>query len=190
MVYENTGGVPNVMTYTGRGGEGYGDYGHQSWWWVFALVLIFLALIFLWGRGHDRRNGLEDIIPALALSNGIGKKNDGCCCEHRDLLKETGHLQKEIMQTAWQNDKSVLENRFLASLGFKEQEVLGLKNTSEIMNRICMLENNLREDKLRATEMKLNNLETIVGIRGLGLIPAHAYASYPVNPPHCSPSFA
>ena len=152
-----------------------GGHDNQTWnnpFWAVIVFVIFVVIIALFWRNDNRKDGygMESIYPALALGK-LGK--DGCGCEHRDLLKETGLLQKEIAMTAWQNDKSILENRHITALGFKEQEVLGLKSTADIMNRICTLENNLREDKLRAAELKLNNLETVISIRGLGSIPAY-----------------
>jgi len=183
MIYENTGGVPNVMTSTGGGYDG-GTW-NSPFWAVIIFVIFVVIIAMFWRRDEHKGYGLDGILPAMAL-NKFGK-DDGCACEHRDLLLESGNIKKEIMQTAWQQDKSTLENRHITALGFKEQEVLGLKNTADIMNRICVLENNIREDKLRAAELKLNNLETVISIRGLGAVPSY-YSAHPPYP--CTPNTA
>jgi len=173
--------------FTSSGGS---DYQNGTWnnpFWAVIIFVIFVVIIALFWRRDDHKGnyGIDGVLPALAL-NKFGKE-DGCCCEHRDLLLESGNIKKEIALVGWQQDKTALENRNLVTLGFKENEILGLKSTSEIMNRICTLENNLREDKLRATELKLNNLETIIGIRGLGAVPSY-YSAHPPYP--CTPQGA
>ena len=93
MVYDtNVGGVPAITHAVGGGRDS--DYGHQSWWWIFGLI--FLALIFLWGRRDKERCGLESVMPALAMGGGL-KGHNGCGCEHRDLLLETGNIKKECL---------------------------------------------------------------------------------------------
>lgn len=45
------------------GGDGYGMMGA---WWIFALVIIFFALVF-WGRKDEKRAGFEDLLGAAAI---------------------------------------------------------------------------------------------------------------------------
>ena len=181
MIYENTGGVPNVMTSTG----GYDGDRQGSYWWIFALVLVFFALIF-WRRDGRDETGLNGILPALAL--GKINKGDDYCHEHWSLYKEQSDIKKEIMQVGWQTDKSVLENRTAMALGFKENEILGLKSTAEIMARIDNLEKSFKNDEIRRLESKVNFLDTVMAIRPPGAIPAIPHAYYPMHNPCAAPA--
>lgn len=178
--------------FTSSGGN---DYQNGTWnnpFWAIIIFVIFVVIIALFWRRDDHKKdnyGMEAILPAMMLQNN--QKKDSHCCHERDSLKEFGDIKREIAMVGWQNDKSVLENRTALALGFKDNEVLSLKSTGEIMLRIDNLEKSFKNDEIRRLESKVNHLETVASIRGWGLIPAHAYAQYPMhNPcapvPHCA----
>ena len=175
MVHESM--MPSNFTATGGGESGYSS----PFWAVIILVVFFVVIAMFWRRDDHKKDGvLESVVPAMLLQQN-SKKNDDYCHEHWSLLKEQSDIKKEIMQVGWQNDKSVLENRTAMALGFKENEILGLKSTSEIMLRIDNLEKSFKNDEIRRLESKANYLETIVGVRGLGAVPSVPHAYYPVH---------
>ena len=126
MIYENTQGVPNVLATTGSDGE------KSGWWsgmWIFAIVIIFFALILIWRRddhGYEHKGGYDSmagIAPALAVG-AMNNQNSRCCpqptydvCGHgheyehgeherwdieRDQMREFANLRMELKETGWQ----------------------------------------------------------------------------------------
>lgn len=131
--YTDTGAVPNVTVADSRGK---GDYDGSSGWgsmWVFALVIIFLALVFLWGRrdGHDGRRdgcGIDGLIPALALANN--KPHDGGVCKEtlafdrfaalenhqwdhvRDDLKGHNEIERNVDKNHYETSRQVCDTQY------------------------------------------------------------------------------
>ena len=188
MIHES--GQPGNFTSTGTGDH------QQSWWWVFALVLIFLALIFLWGRRdeHPKHNNyLDGMLPALAMSNMMGHQKPACGVydhQHWDMAlndaREFGNIKMEIKETAWQQsrdqDKYFYEQQKTNLVGFKDVEIQNLNNTARIESRIDQLEKTFKEDEIRRQGNRINYLETV-----LALQPRPIQPSYPVNPPVAYP---
>jgi len=141
MVYENTGQVPNVMTSTGGGDDASRQ---NNWWgiWIFAIVIIFFALIFMWRRdGDDHRKGYGngnvggDALPYMLAAQCMDKRGHGCGCEggfnganlwdiERDNLAQFAQTRQEIVTNAFttqrENDRYFYENRTATDRGFYE----------------------------------------------------------------------
>jgi len=148
-MFADVGNVPAVISKDGYGGRdssfGYG--------WIFALVLIFLALVFLWGRNdrRDHRYGGTDIAATVAPlaaakmmedKGGYRYNNNGWDWneshrEHWDILRDQGAenraLQKEVLENKYALSKEVLENKWVLTREmdqnhFKTQEqICGVK---------------------------------------------------------------
>ena len=166
--------------------------------WIFALVI--LALFFLWNK-NDRRNdcgnGYEAIMPALAIGAmdknkcyGGGYNGENLWDVERDMMREFGttgrefgDVKKEIMQTAWTGQKEnahyFYEQQKTNLLGFKDTEIQGMRNTSEIVKRIDALESRIANDRLRQLEIENSQFRTVLGVRGYGAVP-----SVPACPPY------
>ena len=205
MIHENVGGIPNVMTATGGSDHDRG-YGYTWIWAIFALVIIFFALIF-WGRNdRDHRGyGLEALAPALALNQA--NKNCGCGGHHsyghdypkyewdamRDNLREFGDVKKEIMGTTYAQSRemdryfydqraAVDKTNYDTLLGFKQNEVLMLQNTDSIKGQIAALErrqdDRFYQETIRRQGEEINYLKTV-----MALAPRPIQPSYPVQGP-------
>lgn len=205
------------MTYERGDGDNIGTGYGGGQWWVFALVVIFLALVF-WKKDDHKRDGgyAEAAIPALAMS-GYAKGNH-CNSEHRDWdimrdqMREFANVREEIRTVGHQNamtdakyfydnrtatDKGFFDQAMLtqqtrhdAALGFKDVELGNERQTKEVISRIDRLEGKLQEEKIQALLAEVNHFKTIYAIRGHGPVPA-----YPVAGPtplasgfmHCAP---
>ena len=162
MLSENVGGIPMVLTKTGSD-----DNGHQ--WqgtWIFALVLIFLAVFFLFGR-RDHRDGygVEAMLPYMMQN----KHHDGGR-DHwdsmRDTLRESGEIKKEIMGTSWEISKEMLMN-------FNKSEILGMQNTGEVLKSIAGLNQRLDQDIIRRQGDEINYLKTVAALAPRAPVPAY-----------------
>jgi len=180
--------------------DSHDGHGERSWgsMWVFALVIIFLALVFLWGRKDNydgNRSQLDSILPLLAAQNM--PKHNGCELEHWDSMKysltQFGDLKKEIVETAWgqakENDRYFYDQRaaidktnFDSLLGFKSAEISGLQNTAKIEARIDGLERRLDADIIRKQGEEINYLKTVAALAPKPPMPAY-YPNYGM-PPH------
>ncbi|MCL2391965.1 MAG: hypothetical protein FWC66_05075 [Oscillospiraceae bacterium] len=185
MVYENTGKVPNVMTSTG-GHDGAG-YSHT---WLFALVIIFFALIF-WRRDDNRKSdGLgEGLLTAGLLGGGLGGRvhSNHCTDEkiwdvERDMMTQFANVRDEMKDTAWrlsaEDAKAHSDHRYEMAIGFKNSEILGLQSKGEIIGRIDGLERRFDQDIIRKQGEELNYLKTVMCLQPKPVMPA-----YPVHPP-------
>ena len=134
------------------------------------------------------------------------KSND---CNHyewdnsRDMNREFGNIKMEIKEAAWtqsrENDKYHYEtarlidrNNYDTLLGFKNSEILGLQNTSNIEKRIDGLETRMKEDEIRRQGSRINYLETVMALSPKPPSPAY-FPSYPLPvqyaaEPCCYPS--
>lgn len=158
----------------------------NNWWWAF-IVLVVFALLLMWRKdGNEHRNnyGMDGMVaPLLAAqcANGGGytRAAAGISHEiwdtHRDMMSQFNQMGRE-------SDRYFYEQQKTSLLGFKDVEIEGMKNTARIESRIDALERTFKEDTIRQQDNKINTLETIIGIRGLGLVPAY-------NPPY-NPHFA
>jgi len=113
-----------------------------------ALVLIFLALIFLWGRRedgyhHKEYNSMDALAPALAVGAMNNQKcgggcNTGGCCDpcnfnatnhmwdlERDMMREFAQTRTEVKDNAYtqsmDNARYFYENRTATDRGFYDQ---------------------------------------------------------------------
>jgi len=187
-----------------RGGGGYGGAAWMGGIWIFALVI--LALFFLFSRdGHKHGGGYgEAVIPALALGNA-GHKSTLCMESklwdvERDQMREFANVRDEIKEVGWRQsseaakyfydnrtatDKSFFDQAMLtqqvrheADMGFARVDRDTHIQTREILARIDKMENDMKDKEIQQLTSKINFLETIQGVRGLGIPPA-----YPVHPP-------
>jgi hypothetical protein len=172
-MFSDVGGVPFVGAMTGGH-----DSGHDKsfgWGWIFALVIIFLALVFLWGRKGDgdyRRD--DDGILKYAAMNQLGGKNyeatqlelwDHC----RDDLKEFATLRTELKDSMWtlsrENDRNHYEtSRQLDGLSHRAdlntRDVLSATEASErrIMERLAYDREKRLEDERDALRIELSQV--------------------------------
>jgi len=196
MVHEAM--MPSNYTSSG-GGEG-----HSGWYgiWVFAIVIIFFALIMVWRRDDGHHKGNYDgaaMFAPLATAATVGSMNKAASHEiwdvERDQMREFANLRQQVDQASWtqtrDNDRYFYENRTATDkgfydngmlvqqtrydtlLGFKDNEVQGLKNTAEIKKEIGELKAQMQNDKIAALTSKVNFFETVVGVRGFGSVPSH-----------------
>ena len=136
---------------------GGGEDGHQGWWsgmWIFAIVIIFFALILIWRRDGDGKNENkwgDGLLPAMAMGmasrqrpdEGYGAGRHEIWDVERDQMREFCNIRQEIKDTAFaqqrENDKYFYENRAATDRGFYETRaatdqnrydtLLGFKNT-------------------------------------------------------------
>jgi len=187
------------------GGDAIGTRGDNSGWhgymWVFALVIIFLALVFLWGRrdneGHRGGYGMEGLAPLLAAKamdghNGYNGSvstlalDDRVWDNERDMMREFAQVRTEakdnLFQLSRDQDKYFYEGQKTTMQGFHHSEVENLKGLSRIEQRIDQMERNMNEKENQNLRAEVSELRTMVGIRGLGLMP-----SYNPQYNHCFP---
>jgi hypothetical protein len=163
--------------------------------WVFALVIIFFALIF-WARRDDGHKGNygDGVLPALAVGGIMEKKcHSGASHEiwdiERDQMREFANVRQEIKETGWEqqrentryfyeNRAAIDRNNYDTLLGFKNNEILGLQSKSDIMARIDTLERTFKEDEIRKQGNRINYLETVLALQPKPIPP-----SYPVGAP-------
>ena len=179
---------PIMIDKGGRDHDGGWSYG-----WIFALVIIFLALVFLWGRrdhGERHHNAVDGILPAMAL-NGMNHKNHGGHCVeekvwdvNRDQMREFANLRQEIADKACmqqrENDRYFYEqraatdrNNYDTLLGFKNNEILGLQNKGDIVTEIRNMRDEMKEEKLREQGNRINFLETVAALQPRPPVPAY-----------------
>ena len=154
--------------------------GDRSMWMIVAIVFIIFiifaiiafAFMFRENRGHNV--GMDALAPILATTaaKGIGCGDQYGWDNHRDM-------SKYFYDQRLENDKYFYEQQKTTLLGFKDNEIQGMKNTAEINANITKLRDEIKEDKLREKDSKINYLETVIGIRGL-----NPYVNFtaPLNP--------
>jgi len=177
------------------------DGGAWSGMWIFAIVIIFFALILIWRKdGGERRNDgnySDAITPALTMAamnqnacrpqcDGYdGHKNE---YQHwdiaRDELREFGEVKKEIAVTAlgqsremdkyfYEQRAAIDRNNYDTLLGFKNSEILGLQNTKEVVGRIDGLERRMDQDVIRKQGEELNYYKTVAALSPKPPMPAY-----------------
>jgi len=117
-MFADIGGVPAVITKSEGHDKSFG------WGWIFALVIIFLALVFLWGR-NDRHqtqhtNAMDAFMPlAAAKMMDTGHKPYSYDYNHqehwdisRDQLRDYGTLKSEIVENKWVLTREMDQNQF------------------------------------------------------------------------------
>jgi len=182
---------PVVMDKGSHGDDKHGMYGM---WWVFAIVIIFFALLLVWKKDGDRQhyglNALEGLAPALAMG-AMNKQHQPHYAdtrgyqEHWDTmiaqLKEFGELKKEsALLTLGQSremDQRFFEQQRSMLVGFKDTEIQGLKSTGEITRRIDDMERRLEErrqdDIIRKQSEEINYLKTVAALQPRAPMPAY-----------------
>jgi hypothetical protein len=181
MIHEST-MIPANTYHAGSGDE-------KGWsgMWVFALVIIFFALIF-WARRDDRGNGLGEYAPLLMGMGGYAGGRDKNLSHEiwdveRDQMREFANIRQQISETGYRGDmanaKYFYEQQKTNLLGFKDVEIQGLQNKGEIIGRIDGLERRMDQDIIRSQGNELNYLKTILGVRGWGIPPAQPVSTTP-----------
>ena len=100
----------------------------------------------------------------------------------RYFYEQRGAMDRGFFDQARLTDR----NNHDAQIGFKNVEIQGMQNTSEIRKEISDLRNDLKDKEIQQLTSKVNFLETVHGVRGWG-VPA----TYPVHPPQpFNPCFA
>ena len=174
--------------------QGKSDHdGDRGYWWIFALVIIFLAIIFLvaWRRDDGRRDGLDAnalAIPAMTAAVTAGQHRDDGNYEHwdglRDNLREFATVRESIKDTAYtqarEQDRYFYEQRAALDrnnhdtlLGFKNSEILGLQNTAGIAKEIAALRDQLKDEKIAALFSEVNHLKTVAMLAPKPPMPAY-----------------
>jgi len=124
-MFADIGGVPAVVT------KHEGDHHDRSfgWGWIFALVIIFLALVFLWGRNDHRKDGTDiaaTIAPLAAAKmmeghgghgrGGYGWDMNESHREHWDILRdqnrENSQLRFDVSENRWILTREMDQNQF------------------------------------------------------------------------------
>lgn len=139
-------------------GNGYGDGFGGNWAWIIVILALF------WGGGNWGNNGGDCAAAAFAngamtrneiangfdaqdIKNGIrGIQNglaDGFYAQNTTMLQGFNNTQRDIMQTGFQLNTGLLENRFATQQGFCETnrnidsvKFEGAQNTCQIINAI------------------------------------------------------
>jgi len=152
--FGDVGGVPATYMHSGHGYERRDDF---NWGWIFALVIIFLALVFLWGRrdGHHVGAGAE-VLPYMAMLEAGRNKNGGNCYEHwdghRDNLKEFGQLRQEVTANAWTQSREIDRNFWQLSREIDNNKYQASLDTRTIIEgyerRFSELQQNLLSEKI------------------------------------------
>jgi hypothetical protein len=113
---------------------------------VFIFVVFIIAAMFL--RRDDKHHGnIAETLTPLIAANAMNHKPyyDGHGnYEHwdivRDELREFGNLKYQGAENAWkisaENAKYFYEQQKTNLLGFKDVEILGLKNTAETVKEV------------------------------------------------------
>lgn len=149
-----TDGIQAVMDVN----RGYGDGFGGNWAWIIVILALF------WGGGNWGNNGGDCAAAAFAngamtrneiaggfdaqdIKNGIrGIQNglaDGFYAQNTTMLQGFNNVQREVMQTGYQLNTGILENRFATQQGFCETnrnidsvKFEGAQNTCQIINAI------------------------------------------------------
>jgi len=145
-MFADVGNVPAVVT---KGGEDYrrDDGWGQQFMWVFALVIIFLALVFLWGRrgeGEHRNNIGEALAPIAAASmldhnkhqDGYnhGRHNDLYIWDvERDNMREFANVRQEITEKAWAQNRDSDRYFFETNRNIDNTRFEGERNTRAVI---------------------------------------------------------
>jgi len=176
-LFSDIGGVPAVTVKDGDGDKS------TSYGWIFALVIIFLALVFLWGRKDEKRHDgyASDLAPLAAASMLSNNQHKPCDYdygrEHWDMnqayMKDFGLLNKQIAETGWNLSREFDKNNFDLSRqidGVKydtsrhidsvynglERGIDGVKHQNAIDARDIM---RLVEDRIKGLETKIDRNE-------------------------------
>ena len=137
MLYDKTDGNESPIMISRGGGDAGAAMMGGFIWPIFALVLIFLALVFLWGRRDGNRNegdyGMNAIAPILAATvaskahgNDYGYSRDNYAfdlhnagetrAEHlmgiRDTLIQSAETKERILQSQYALDQNIQRNHY------------------------------------------------------------------------------
>lgn len=191
-----------------KGGDGEGHYGNWSGIWIFAIVIIFFALLLVWRRDEGRHHGgdwANGIAPAMAMGMMAKQPNYNCDGyghsgrqEHwdivRDELREFGEIKKEAAMLAlgqsreidkgfYETRAAIDRNNYDTLLGFKNSEIQGLNNTREILQRVDALERRQDTEVIRKQGEELNYLKTVMALQPRPPMPAY-FPNYGVPVQH------
>jgi len=172
----------NVVVSEGRDG-GYG--GWALIWVVFAIIIVFLFVVFAWKRdGH--RDGIAELATPLALGMMGSKRDDHGEARHerwdtdRDVLREAGITKEKICESArstdQQNAKYFFDQLNALKDGFKQVEVLGMQQTEKVLGAVAALTMTYKDDIIRKQDAELAAYKA-------------AFMGHPVRLGGCDPAF-
>jgi len=175
MVHESEKG-----SYTYTGGRDSDGFGGQ--WWIFAIVVVFFAMMF-WKKDDRGKRDDNGILEGVALSGGLGgfagARHGGNHCidekvwdTDRDVLNGFGKQNENFWRLSSENANNFSNQRFETAMGFKNSEILGLQNNKEVLTAIATLNQRLDQDIIRKQGEDLTTIRTILGVRGYGHVPA------------------
>jgi len=203
------------------------DTHHGDRMWIFVILLVFLALLFLWGKKDHQQQPYHqppqydqygNIIPAMMMCSAMQHKqqphyNDGRHHEYqhwdiiRDEAKQFGEVKQQISETAYtqarESDRYFFDtNRNIdqqayntsrqidavahaSAIGFKENEVQGLKNTAQVIARVDDLEKRMDQEKIADLREQLAQERVVNRLQPRAPVAAY-WPSYPAPVQHNS----
>jgi hypothetical protein len=110
-MFADVGGIPAVVQTGGRDYGHDGGYGMMGAWWIFALVIIFFALVF-WGRRDEHKGGGFDQLFGLAALGNMKKDHQepAQAAAYVELNGRMNELSRQIQHNddiaAWRDIKN------------------------------------------------------------------------------------
>lgn len=164
-MFADVGGIPTVIT---KGGDE--DRGHSNFMWVFALVIIFLALVFLWGRNRDGSTGIAEIAALSAVNNN--PNNNLAPAAFTELNSRLDAIQREVGHNndlaelralytqACSTDMNVTQQAFNVSNLVNQTRtdtLLNLKDAAlQLANCCCDINRNVDNSRFEAAQNTCN----------------------------------
>jgi len=170
-MFADIGGVPAVFSKSSDGDNGHA-YGAMSGMWIFALVIIFLALAFLMrrdGYDHKPQNGYDPYAPLMAATafKGVegGYNHDKGYIDHkfqdlaqRDIYAQEFAIKEKIVEEARNVEKDIwhltAQNKDQTTQFLLNQE----QQTSALMREMNSIRDQFIQDRLRTLELENSNL--------------------------------
>jgi len=199
-------GGSNLLEASGSGFHpvNVGDSRDGNQLWIFALVLLFLALAFLWGNNNKNHQYPQGAMPHQVMPvqpmhmppyGGYDGGHKGHHNEYqhwdisRDSNREFGEVKRNIADSAYtqtqQSDRYFHEtNRNIDAQGYKnlehqkESEVQGMRNTADVIKRIDEMERRIEADKLGDLRAQLAHEKTVNRLMPQAPVPAY-WPQYP-----------
>lgn len=177
-------------------GNGYGDGFAGNWIWIIVIFALF------WGGGNWGNNGGDCAAAAFAngamtrneitngfnaqeVNNGIRGIQNGLCdgfyAQNTTMLQGFNNTQRDIMQTGFQLNTGLLENRFATQQGFCEtnRNIDSVKfegaqntyqitmnataNTQKILDRLNQMESNAKDQQITQLQFDLQAAQLQIG---------------------------
>lgn len=183
----------------GQNGNGFG-----GGWMMFLLVLVVMVVLVFGWRGNNNNNTSEAATIAATLANGAMTRNevtngfnaqevnngirgiqnglcDGFYAQNTTMLQGFNNTQRDIMQTGFQLNTGLLENRFATQQGFCEtnRNIDSVKfegaqntyqitmnataNTQKILDRLNQMESNAKDQQITQLQFDLQAAQLQIG---------------------------